>query len=205
MNSPLGYFSRLLKVVDNWPHILWCGLRPQFKARYCALPVGDIAPYQWAILRASSGRNVAHWEAPSYEDFTFINISRDRSQNSKRLTIYNALYKFTEVNFSKLTHNNEFFRNDFVCIHYRLWKILSQIIECKMFARYDFLKINIPITISTVWWNYWVNCPTPILTLCVHLALSFGPAWIGSDRRRESSFGCRTFLLPWSGQQPGNK
>ena len=42
-------------------------------------------------------------------------------------------YEHTEVNFSKLTHNNKIFRNDFVCIHYYFCKISSQNKECKSF------------------------------------------------------------------------
>ena len=33
---------------------------------------------------------------------------------------------FIGVNFSKLTHNNQIFRNDFVCNHYHLCKLLAQ-------------------------------------------------------------------------------
>ena len=53
-----------------------------------------------------------------------------------------SLHKVIGVNFSKLTDNNQIFRNDFVCIHYHLCKISSQIIECKIFAPYDFLEMN---------------------------------------------------------------
>ena len=31
-----------------------------------------------------------------------------------------SLYKYMEVNFSKLTHNNQILKNDFVCIPYHL-------------------------------------------------------------------------------------
>ena len=36
------------------------------------------------------------------------------------------------------------FRDDFVFIHYHLRKISFQIIECKIFAPYDFLEMNSP-------------------------------------------------------------
>ena len=41
---------------------------------------------------------------------------------------------FIGVNFSKLTHNNQIFRNDFVCNHYHLCKLSAQTIECKIFT-----------------------------------------------------------------------
>ena len=47
-----------------------------------------------------------------------------------------------EANFSKLTDNNQIFRNDFDCIHYQLCKISSEIFECKIIAPYDFLEMN---------------------------------------------------------------
>ena len=50
-------------------------------------------------------------------------------------------HKFIEVNFSKLT-NNHIFRSEFVCIHYHLCEISSQIVECKTFAPYDLLEMN---------------------------------------------------------------
>ena len=40
---------------------------------------------------------------------------------------------FIETNFSKLTHNNQIFRNDFVFTHCLLCKITPQIIECNFF------------------------------------------------------------------------
>ena len=52
------------------------------------------------------------------------------------------LHRFPEVNFLKLTDNNQIFRNDFTCIDYNLCKISSQIIECKIFDPYDFLEMN---------------------------------------------------------------
>ena len=57
-----------------------------------------------------------------------------------------SVHKFIEVNFSKLTDNNQIFRNDFDCIHYHLSKISSQIIECKIFAPYDFLEKLLSMT-----------------------------------------------------------
>ena len=43
-------------------------------------------------------------------------------------------------NFSMLTDNNKFFNNEFVCINYHLYNISIQIIECIIFAPYDFLQ-----------------------------------------------------------------
>ena len=42
--------------------------------------------------------------------------------------------------FSKLTDSNQIFRDVFVCIHYHLCKISTQIIECIIIAPYDFLQ-----------------------------------------------------------------
>ena len=53
--------------------------------------------------------------------------------------------KFIEVNFSKLTDNDQIFRNDFDCIRH-FCKISSQINECKILAPYDFLKNELSIT-----------------------------------------------------------
>ena len=47
------------------------------------------------------------------------------------------LHRFIEVNFSKLTDSKEIFRNYFVCLHYHVCKISSQIIECINFAHYE--------------------------------------------------------------------
>ena len=41
---------------------------------------------------------------------------------------------FIGVNFSKLTHNNQIFRNGFVCNHYHLCKLSALTIECKIFT-----------------------------------------------------------------------
>ena len=49
--------------------------------------------------------------------------------------------RFIGVNFSKLTHNNQIFRNDFVCNHYHLRKLSAQTIECKIFTPYDFIQL----------------------------------------------------------------
>ena len=59
-------------------------------------------------------------------------------------------HKFIGVNFSKLTDNNQIFRNDFDCIHYHICKISSKIIECKTFAPYYFLEMNSITTYSMV-------------------------------------------------------
>ena len=48
------------------------------------------------------------------------------------------LHSFIEVNFSKLPDSNQIFRNDFVCLYYHLFKISAQIIECVIFAPYEF-------------------------------------------------------------------
>ena len=61
-----------------------------------------------------------------------------------------SVHKFIEVNLSKLTDINQISRNDFGCIHYHLCKITSQIIECRIFAPYDFLEINSITTYSMV-------------------------------------------------------
>ena len=79
----------------------------------------------------------------NFEKFTSINLWTDQSQTAlQTLDRYWSVHKFTEVNFSMLTDNNQIFKNDFDCIHYHLSKISSQIIECKIFAPYDFLHLN---------------------------------------------------------------
>ena len=47
--------------------------------------------------------------------------------------------RFIGVNFSKLTHNDQIFRNEFVCNHYHLCKLSAQTIECKIFTPYDLI------------------------------------------------------------------
>ena len=59
-----------------------------------------------------------------------------------------SVHKFIEVNFSKLTGNNQIFRNYFDYIHYHLCKI-SQI-EFKFFTTYDFHEMNYITTYSMV-------------------------------------------------------
>ena len=70
----------------------------------------------------------------NFEKFTSINLWTSR--NFKRWTVY----EFIKVNFSKLTNNNQIFRNDFDYIHYHLCKILSQIIEWTFFLSIVSLK-----------------------------------------------------------------
>ena len=71
-----------------------------------------------------------------------MNLWNDQSQHLQTLDCDWSVHNFIEVNFSKLTDNNQIFRNDFDCIHYNLCKISSQTIECKIFAPYDFLEMN---------------------------------------------------------------
>ena len=71
--------------------------------------------------------------------------------------------RFTVVNFSKLTHNNQIFRNDLVCNHYHLCKLSVQTIECKF----------LPLTIS------YSCCSIPLSSLIqccyrVHCRKSYG-------------------------------
>ena len=51
-----------------------------------------------------------------------------------------------EMNFSKLTHNNQSFMNDFICCRYHLSNISAQIIECKIFA-----PCELYVTLCSVW------------------------------------------------------
>ena len=60
---------------------------------------------------------------------------------------------FAEANFSKSTDNNQFFRNDFVCIHYHLSETLAQSIERKFFN---------PLLLFYTW-KCWVICPPSVL------------------------------------------
>ena len=61
---------------------------------------------------------------------------------------YWFVLKFIDMNFLKLTDNNQIFRNDFDCILYRLCTISYKITECKIFAPYDFLEMNSITTYS---------------------------------------------------------
>ena len=60
-----------------------------------------------------------------------------------------SVHKFIEMNFVKLTDNNQIFINEFDCIHYHLCEISSQIIEYKTFAPCDFLEMN-SVTINSM-------------------------------------------------------
>ena len=77
----------------------------------------------------------------NFEKFTSIYLWTDQSQHFKPSTVIGSPYvyrgEFIEVNGQQPN-----FRNDFVCIHYHLCEISSQIIECKIFAPYDFLEMN---------------------------------------------------------------
>ena len=53
-----------------------------------------------------------------------------------------SLYKFIDMNFSKLTHNNQIFRNDFVCIYYPSVKYHLKFLNAKIFASRDLLEIS---------------------------------------------------------------
>ena len=63
-----------------------------------------------------------------------------------------SVQKFIGVNFAKLTDNNQIFWNDFDCIHHHFCKLSSEIIECKIFAPYDFLEMN-SISTYTLWFH----------------------------------------------------
>ena len=77
-----------------------------------------------------------------------------------------SVHKFTELNFSELTDNNQIFRNDFDWIHYHLCKISSQIIECKFFAPCDFLEIELSITTHSMIWSHFVRMVVFINDFC---------------------------------------
>ena len=53
---------------------------------------------------------------------------------------------FIEVNFSKLTHNNQIFRNDFIFSHYHPCKISAQIMAGKIIVPYE-----LSITLYSLW------------------------------------------------------
>ena len=50
------------------------------------------------------------------------------------VTLTTLFKQYIDVNFSKLTDCNQVFRNNFLCIHYLISKISTQIIKCKNFA-----------------------------------------------------------------------
>ena len=65
------------------------------------------------------------------------------------------LYSMVGVNFSNLMHNNQIFRNDFVCNHYHLCKLSVQTIECKIFTPYNFIQLLFyTYTVYLLWSDY---------------------------------------------------
>ena len=136
------------------------------------------------------------WLLPvNFEKFTSINLWTDKSQHFKRSTVIGpsreihlykliegtntalqtldcewSVHKFIEVNFSKLTDNNQIFRNVFDCIHYHICKIF-QIIQCKIFASYDFLEMNsCGLWLRNSSWLRSVGCrPNPCTYMMEHL------------------------------------
>ena len=76
-----------------------------------------------------------------FTEFTLFIYLTNHSQAFEVLCDWSS-HKFIEVNFSSITDSNQIFRNDFVCNHYDLFKMSSQIIECKIFATYDFFDMN---------------------------------------------------------------
>ena len=90
----------------------------------------------WLAVTSSNAvflRRIAESSQPNMSQTALQTIGCDRS-----------VHKFIEVDFSKLTDNDQIFRNDFDYIHYHLCKISFQIIEFKIFASYDFHQINSP-------------------------------------------------------------
>ena len=61
-----------------------------------------------------------------------------------------SVRKYIEVNFSKLTDNNQIFKNYFHCIHYHLCKI-SQIVECN---EINSLPWNELLSLPTLWCHH---------------------------------------------------
>ena len=65
-----------------------------------------------------------------FEKFTSINLPSSSAQR-----------RFIEANFSELTHNNQIFRNEFVCSQNHFSKISVHIIECKILTSLMLLYI----------------------------------------------------------------
>ena len=80
---------------------------------------------------------------PLLEIHIYINLCRGPIRALQTLHCNWSPHKFAEVNFLNLADSNQIFRIDFVCIYYHLCEISSQIIECKIFAPYDFLAITL--------------------------------------------------------------
>ena len=55
---------------------------------------------------------------------------------------------FINVNFSKLTDNNQIFRNDFDCIHYHLCKFSTQIV-----SEFFLLFVNSLLQLTSLWFK----------------------------------------------------
>ena len=59
-------------------------------------------------------------------------------------------FSFIDVDFFQLTHIQQFFTNDFLCVHYHIGQISAQIIELKpAFA----LKLFV-IPVNIIWYKY---------------------------------------------------
>ena len=103
----------------------------------------------------------------NFEKFTSINLP----YIEKRWAPLDG--RFIGVNFSKLTHNNQIFRNDFVCNHYHLCKFSAQTIECNIFTPYDFILLLFYITYIFFGKTYWltISCSDYSIGWCGHLDL----------------------------------
>ena len=60
----------------------------------------------------------------NFEKYTSINSVCDTSKSNKTLGCGWSHGAFIEVNFSKLPHNNQIFRNNYVFSHYHLCEFL---------------------------------------------------------------------------------
>ena len=64
----------------------------------------------------------------SFWEIRLCNVTCDQSLLSKTIGCNWSVEAFMEANFSKLTHNNQIFRNGFIFSHYHLCNISAQII-----------------------------------------------------------------------------
>ena len=78
----------------------------------------------------------------NFEKLTSISLWGGKITALQTLDCDWSVHKFIEVNISELTDSNQILRNYFVCIHYHICEISSQITECKISASYDIIEIN---------------------------------------------------------------
>ena len=105
-----------------------------------------------------------------------------------------SLHKSIGVNFSKLTDSNQIFKIDFLCIHYHLREISSQIIECKIFGPYELSITNYSMVELTHWvcflffWRELLLFWLPVLVWCFGGSFIWVVSRLAGDRPMSPQF-----------------